>query len=157
MPITIRDNRDVLGEVLADQNRQAANPYRESRHGVSGATFTAIPQWQPPAAPPPTPTPIESRNLTATEIEAGVESWKASNKDLAPYEDYVGFKTQQLVATNGNLDPLAALEQAGHLVREKVNQVFEAGRASTVGASPDVELAGHLEYLRNAQPKSVGR
>lgn len=68
----------------------------------------------------------EAKN--AREVAANVEAWRTTNKDVSPYEDYIGVVMQRLTAADPSLDPMAALDQATTAVRDEVGKIREAGR-----------------------------
>lgn len=68
----------------------------------------------------------EAKN--AREVAANVEAWRTTNKDVSPYEDYIGVVMHRLTAADPSLDPMAALDQATTAVRAEVGKIREAGR-----------------------------
>jgi len=74
----------------------------------------------------------------AREVTAKVEAWRETNKDVAPYEDYIGVVMHRFTAADPNLDPMAALEKATTSVREEVGKIREAGRLEALAIQGSV-------------------
>jgi hypothetical protein len=75
---------------------------------------------------------------TAREVSAHVEAWRTTNKDVVPYEDYIGVVMQRLTAADPSLDPMAALDQATTAVRGEVGKIREAGRLEALAIQGSV-------------------
>ena len=71
---------------------------------------------------------ILAENKSMREVAAKVEAWREVNKDVAPYEDYIGVVMHRLTTSDPKLDPLAALDQATTAVRAEIGKIREAGR-----------------------------
>jgi hypothetical protein len=79
---------------------------------------------------------VEAKN--ARDVAAKVEAWRTTNKDVAPYEDYIGVVMQRLTAADPSLDPMAALERATTAVREDVGKIREAGKLEALAIQGSV-------------------
>src|SRR6266550_2026688 len=71
---------------------------------------------------------VLAETKSAREVAAKVEAWREQNKDVVPYEDYIGVVMHRLATSDPKLDPLAALDQATTAVRAEIGKIREAGR-----------------------------
>lgn len=74
----------------------------------------------------------------AREVTVQVEAWRTTNKDVAPYEDYIGVVMQRLTAADPSLDPMAALDQATTAVRGEIGKIREAGKLEALAIQGSV-------------------
>lgn len=85
---------------------------------------------------------IESRVTESTrnqqETAAKVSAWRELNKDVVPYEDYIGVVTARLAAQDPNIDPWAAFDQATTLVRAEVGKIYERGKLEALSIQGSV-------------------
>lgn len=81
---------------------------------------------------------MTERNQAARAVEAHVETWRSTNKDLAPYERFVAAEMHALTSADPNLDPLAALTQATTGIRSIVGALRSDGAKEALSVQQSV-------------------